>query len=113
MEFLIPIVLFVCVVYAIKVVVESRLRAKMLAGNVSEELVRSMVAADEAQRRQSSLRWGVVLLCVGAGFAVLESVNWQEAGPGVVAVLLAATGLGNLVSYFLTRSPTPVTEVRQ
>lgn len=104
MEFLIPMVLFVCVAYTIKVVVDARVRAKMIAGNVSEELVRSMIKADDQLRRQSSLRWGVVLVCLAVGFGILESFHWEETGPGAVAILLAATGIGNLVSYFLSRA---------
>ena len=45
-EVLIPITLFICVTYAIKVVVEARTRAKLIAGNGSEELIRTMVQAE-------------------------------------------------------------------
>ncbi|WP_206862300.1 DUF6249 domain-containing protein [Lysobacter changpingensis] len=102
-EFLIPIVMFICVVYAIKVVVDARTRAKLIASNGSEELIRSLVQAEALQRRHASLRWGILLLAVAVGFALIEAFGWREITPGVVAVLLGVTGLGNLLAYAASR----------
>ena len=103
MEFLIPIAFFAAVVFAIKVIVDARVRTKLVSANVSEALLRSMIEVEEQQRRYSSLRWGIVLICLGAGFAFIESFDWREGGPGAIAVVIGATGLGNLLSYVLTR----------
>ena len=102
-EILIPITLFICVVYAIKVVVDARTRAKLIASNGSEDLIRSMVQAEALQRRHASLRWGILLLAVAVGFALIEAFGWTEITPGVVAVLLGVTGVGNLAAYVASR----------
>ena len=102
-EFLIPIVMFICVVYAIKVVVDARTRAKLIASNGSEELIRSLVQAEALQRRHASLRWGILLLALGIGFGMIEGFGWREVTPGVVAVLLGVTGAGNLLAYVASR----------
>jgi len=102
-EILIPITLFICVVYAIKVVVDARTRAKLIASNGSEDLIRSLVQAEALQRRHASLRWGILLLSVGIGFALIEAFGWDQITPGVVAVLLGVTGLGNLAAYAASR----------
>lgn len=102
-EILIPITLFICITYAIKVVVDARTRAKLIAGNGSEELIRTMVQAEAQQRRHASLRWGILLLALGIGFGMIESFGWREVTPGVVAVLLGVTGAGNLLSYVAAR----------
>jgi len=102
-EILIPITLFICVVYAIKVVVDARTRAKLITSNGSEDLIRSMVQAEALQRRHASLRWGILLLSVAVGFALIEAFGWTEITPGVVAVLLGVTGLGNLAAYAASR----------
>ena len=102
-EILIPITLFICVVYAIKVVVDARTRAKLITSNGSEDLIRSMVQAEALQRRHASLRWGILLLAVAVGFALIEAFGWAEITPGVVAVLLGVTGLGNLAAYVASR----------
>jgi hypothetical protein len=101
LEFLIPIAFFTAVAYSIKVVVDARARAKLIAANVSEELLRSMMAAEEHQRRHSSLRWGIVLVCLSVGLGLIEIFNWQDVGPGAIALLIGATGIGNLAFYKL------------
>ena len=102
-EILIPIVLFICIAYAIKVVVDARVRGRMIGAGGSEELVNSIMRDEEQRRRHSSLRWGIVLLSVGLGFGLIQWFGWQEVTPGMVAVLAGATGLGNLVFFMVAR----------
>ena len=64
-EVLIPITLFLCITYAIKAMLDSRTRGKLIAANGSEELIRSLVQNEEQQRRHASLRWGIVLTSLG------------------------------------------------
>ncbi len=94
---------FATIAYVIKVVVDSRSRARLLQSN-PPELVLSILTEDERRRRHSSLRWGIVLVCLAVGFLVVELMNWDHPSPGVVAVLLAATGIGNIASYFVCRN---------
>lgn len=100
---LIPIVLFICITYAIKVVVDARVRSRMIATGGSEELVNSVLRDEEQRRRHSSLRWGIVLLSVALGFGLIQAFGWQEVTPGMVAALAGATGLGNLVFFMVAR----------
>jgi hypothetical protein len=103
-ELLIPITLFVCVTYAIKALLDARTRAKLIAANGSEEMIRSLVQNEEQQRRHASVRWGVVLVCLAIGFALIEYFGWDDVTPGAIAVLLGATGVGNLISYAVSRN---------
>jgi hypothetical protein len=100
---LIPITLFICITYAIKLLVDARTRSKLIAANGSEELIRSLVQNEEQQRRHASVRWGIVLVCLAVGFALIEFFGWDDVTPGAIAVLLGATGIGNLVSYYISR----------
>lgn len=100
---LIPIVLFVCIAYVIKVCVDAMVRKRMLDTGGSAELVDSLLRDEELRRRHSSLRWGIVLLSVALGFGLIQWFGWQEVTPGVVAVLAGAIGLGNLVFYAVSR----------
>ena len=100
---LIPITLFLCVTYAIKALLDARTRNKLIAANGSEELIRSLVQNEEQQRRHASVRWGIVLLCLAVGFALIEFFGWDEVTPGAIAMLLGATGIGNLVSFYISR----------
>lgn len=102
-EILIPITLFVCIAYAIKAVVDARVRRQMVDTNGAQELVRSMLESEEVRRRHGSLRWGVVLVALAIGFGLIQASGWDEINPGVIAILVGATGLGNLAYYLLAR----------
>lgn len=101
LEILIPITLFICIYLAIKVVVDARARKHMVQSNGSEDMLRTIIEGEETRRRQSALRWGVILVVLAAGFGLLEAFDWREASPGLFAILLAATGIGNLAAYFI------------
>ena len=100
---LIPIVLFICITYAIKAVVDARVRGRMVEAGGSQEMVNAIMRDEELRRRHSSLRWGIVLLSVGAGFGLIQWFGWQNVTPGMIAVLVGATGLGNLVFFAIAR----------
>ena len=50
-ELLIPITLFLCIAYAIKVVVDARVRKQMINSNVAGDLVRTMLQGEEQRKR--------------------------------------------------------------
>ncbi|MDE2247905.1 MAG: hypothetical protein KGJ96_04930 [Xanthomonadaceae bacterium] len=100
---LVPISLFVCITYAIKVVVDARTRSRMIDAGGAEEMVSAIMRDEEQRRRHASLRWGIVLLSVGAGFGLIQWFGWQQVTPGMVAVLAGATGLGNLAFFAIAR----------
>lgn len=102
-EILIPVTLFICITYAIKAVVDARTRKQMIESNGSQDLIRSMLEGEEVHRRHSSLRWGVTLVALALGFAWVQAAGWTEVNPGVIAVLVGATGVGNLAYYLLGR----------
>ena len=102
-EILVPIALFVCITYAIKVCVDAITRRRMLDAGGSAELVASVLRDEELRRRHSSLRWGIVLLSLAVGFGLIQWFGWQEVTPGMIAVLAGATGLGNLAFFAISR----------
>ena len=102
-ELLIPITLFLVIGYAIKVVVDARVRKQMINSTVAEDLVRTMLQGEEARQRHGSLRWGITLTTLAIGFGLVEAGGWTDLTPGVIAVLLGALGLGNLAFYALSR----------
>ena len=100
---LVPIALFAAIAYSIKAVVDARVRKQLVASNGAPDLVRSILAGDESNRRLSSLRWGITLVMLSIGFAIVEAAGWTEITPGVIAVLVGAVGLGNLASFAASR----------
>jgi len=102
-EILIPITLFLAIAYTIKAVVDAGVRRKMVDGNGSQELVRSMLESEDLRRRHGSLRWGITLTALAIGFGLVQASGWNDLNPGVIAVLVGATGIGNLAYYWLAR----------
>jgi hypothetical protein len=100
---LVPVALFVCVTfgitYAIKLLVNARVRIKMLQACDSKELIESIVKGEDHLGRMASLRWGLVLALEGLGFGIIQIAGWTSLTAGAVAVLLGAFGVGSLI-YF-------------
>ena len=99
----VPICLFAAIAYSIKAVVDARVRKQLVASNGAPDLVRSILEGDEVNRRLSSLRWGITLVALSIGFAIVEAAGWREITPGVIAVLVGAVGIGNLGSFAASR----------
>jgi putative exporter of polyketide antibiotics len=102
-EILIPIALFSCIAYSIKTVVDAYTRRRIIESRGSEELVRSLLEGEATRRRLASLHWGSVLVALAVGFGLVEWMGVDRVTPGVIALLLAATGVGNLAFFLLER----------
>ena len=102
-EILIPISLFVAIAYTVKVIADMLVRRRLVESNGSEDLVRTMLAGEAERARTGSLRWGIVMVALALGFGLVEAGGWTEMGPGVIGILLGATGLGNLAFYAMAR----------
>ena len=101
MEFglLVPITAFICIVMAIKIIVETRLRSRLAETNASEDLVKSMLVADEQARRLSALKWGLVLTLIGLSFGLISALKLDGDDPGTWGLLIGAAGVGMLAYH--------------
>jgi len=97
----IPIVLFICIVLAIKVIVDAKVRKQIAEANPSEELVKTMLLADEQSRRLSALKWGLVLTIVGIAFGLISALHLSSESPGAYGLLIGAAGVGMLAYHAL------------
>ncbi len=95
-ETLIPIVLFICIAYAVKVIMDGRVRQRLAQSGASEDLVRTMLMADEQNRKVSSLKWGLVLVLVGVAFGIIDIFNLDAGDPATFGIVIGAAGLGML-----------------
>ncbi|HEY0199730.1 MAG TPA: DUF6249 domain-containing protein [Rhodanobacter sp.] len=100
---IIPVTMFVCIVYAIKVVVDALARRQLINSGTSQELVASLLRSEEQRQRHSSLRWGIVLVALAVGFGIIQWAGWHDLTAGMIAVLAGVTGLGNLAFYAVVR----------
>ena len=96
---LVPITAFVCTVMAIKVIAEARLRGRLADTNASQDLVKSMLLADEQSRRLSALKWGLVLTLIGLAFGLISALHLDGDNPGTWGLLIGAAGVGMLAYH--------------
>ncbi len=100
---LIPVALFACIGYTIKSVVDSFNRRRIVESRGSEELVRALLEGESARRRLASLHWGSVLVALALGFGLIELIGTDTVTPGVIGLVIGATGLGNLAYFLIER----------
>ena len=100
---LIAIVLFVCVTYVIKLIMDARSRRDLLKADTTQEFLRALVAEEAAVKRRASLRLSLMLFGIAGGFGIIEYFGWDDITPGAIAVLAGATGLGNLAYFLIAR----------
>ena len=99
--YFIPISLFVCIVLAIKVIIDGKVRKRIAETNPSEDLVKAMLIADEQSRRLSALKWGLVLTIVGVAFGLISALHMDSDNPGAYGLLIGAAGVGMLAYHVL------------
>ena len=102
-QIIVPLALFVCITYAFRVLVDAVMRYRMLREPGTEDLLRSILQGEQAERRLSSLRWGLLATFLATGFAIIDLIGLREVTPGTIGILLAATGLSQLLYFALTR----------
>ena len=81
-----------------------RLLGRLLGDAIREQHGQNLFnRVEEVRRRHASLRWGIILVALAGGFALIQQGDWHELTPGMIAVLAGATGLGNLVYFAVAR----------
>ena len=93
---LVPITAILAIVMAIKIIVDSRLRRRLAETNASEDLIKSMLVADEQARRLSALKWGLVMTLLGLAFGLISALHLDSDNPGTWGLLIGAAGVGML-----------------
>lgn len=97
----IPITLFICIVAAIKIIIDGRMRRRLVETNGSEDLVKAMLLADEQNRRFGALKWGMVLTLVGGAFFAQQLLKLGSQDPATYGLLFVASGFGLLGYHFM------------
>lgn len=100
---IVPVCLFVCITYAFRVVVDAIMRYRMLREPGTEDLLRSMLQGEQTDRRLASLRWGLLGTALAIGFGIISAARIEGVTPAAIAILLAGTGLSQLLYFAITR----------
>lgn len=98
----VPALLFFCVTYAFKLLIDARLRYLLLRAE-SAETVSALLAGEQRLRQAETLRGGLSMLGLAAGLALVAAFDWAPLSAATFAVLLAGVGLAQVASHWLLR----------
>lgn len=101
---LLPFFLALCIIAVIRMVVDARLRRRLAETHASEDMVAALVKADEENRRQSSLKWGLVLTAMGSALCLIDIFDLTVEDPTAFGLLIGFAGLG-MLAYHAMRRP--------
>ena len=100
-DVLIPLGFFALVAYIAKLIRDTRIRRKALEAPLSEEAAEAFVRGGSFEpSTKSALKWGLVVLAIGAGLLFVDLLTISFESPVAYAVLLVASGIA-LLGYYL------------
>jgi hypothetical protein len=107
-EILVPLGFFGMIAYIAKLIGDTRIRRKILDSAVSEEMAEALLDRNGGGlRTRSALKWGLILLALGAGVLLVDVLAIGFESPLAYAVLLLATGTALLGFYLIERDDDP------
>lgn len=100
-EVLVPLGFFALVAYIAKLIRDTRIRRKALDAPLSEEAAEAFVRGGSFEpSTKAALKWGLVVLAIGAGLLFVDLLAISFESPVAYAVLLVGAGVA-LLSYYL------------
>ena len=100
-EVLIPLGFFALVAYISKLISDTRVRRKAMEAHASPDVAEAILSGrGGAPSTQSALKWGLVVLALGAAVLLVDLLAIGFESPFAYGLMLLATG-GALLSYYL------------
>ena len=91
-EVLVPIAFFASIVAIVKLIVDSRLRKKLIEKGVSAEEARTLLSSPSHSSRSSSFKWGLVTASIGAALVVIHIASFDSGDPIAPGIILLFAG---------------------
>lgn len=99
---IVPALLFLCVTYAFKLLIDARLRWLLMRSG-SPDTVQALLRGEQQLRQAESLRGGLSMLGAAAGLAVVAACDWPPLSAATFAALLAGVGAAQVTAHLLLR----------
>lgn len=105
---LVPVALFLSLAFTLvgvtKIISDGRTRRRLLAGGVSPELARVIVAPlPHDPGLYGALKWGLILGAVGLALIVIQFLPFRTEEPIVLGVILLFSAAALLGYYFIAQ----------
>ena len=92
-------VIFLSIVWIVKIVVENNTRQKLIDKGVIDEKIKDMFANQAELSILSNLKWGMILVGVGCGFFFYQIFDLRLHDEGIFGLMLILAGAGFLIYY--------------
>jgi hypothetical protein len=112
-DVLVPLGFFALVAYIAKLIRDTRIRRKALDSPLSEKQIEELLHQGgwTEPSTRAALKWGLVVLALGAGLLFVNILAISFESPVAYAVLLVSTGIALLGYYLIEQDdedePTP------
>lgn len=102
-EVLIPAVVFGAIIIALKLILDSRLRNKLIDKGMVDENVKFLNYSTAQTQRLSSLKWGMVLISLGLALSI--KFIWPDVinEEGTLGLMFLFAGIGFLVYFWISQ----------
>jgi uncharacterized membrane protein YbaN (DUF454 family) len=100
-EQLIPIVLFIVIYFAIKVISDNRVKRILIEKGKLDENAKILFREHELVGVSSTMKWGLVLLGLGLAVLIGEMLYFKE--EFLVGLMLVFAGLALLIYYLIAQ----------
>lgn len=95
------IAFFVIVVLVVKLILDYKTRSKLIEKGMLDENIKFLYADRPASQSLSALKWGMVLIGLGAAVVIGQIVPEDLAGEITIGGMLLLAGLGLLIYYLV------------
>jgi len=92
-------VLFLSIVWIVKIVAENRTRQKLIDKGVVDEKIKDMFANQAELSVLSNLKWGMIMIAIGTAFFAYQMFDLRLHDEGVFGLMLILAGAGFLIYY--------------
>lgn len=97
---LISAAFFAMIAAVTKIVMDNHTKRRLLQARVSEDVVRALFRKGYDPELFSALKWGITLVALGIGLAVVQMLPVRASEPLALGVMLVCAG-GGMLAYYL------------
>lgn len=96
-------VVFFSIIAFVKTLCDSRTRHELIAKGMVDDKVKYLYSGRLEAHVPSSLKWGIVLICIGLAFLVSQLVPEAQREEITAASVFILAGIGLLLYYFIAK----------
>lgn len=92
-------VLFLSIVWIVKIVSENKTRQKLIDKGVVDEKIKDLFANQAELSVLANLKWGMILIGLGLAFFVYQFLDYRWHSEGILGLMFILSGAGFLIYY--------------